>query len=193
MSEPTPPDFAMARAVEILANIYERNRKEQNVPPPPCDVPIVLFNETVSLQVGVTTRKDVEKAFGIAYSYPAAGWHTYCVRGTRGEKLFVSIFYADGTMAAAELYLPKVERAPKLAPRDLFFRLVPSEITVGLPFTSLPEHFGRIEGLPPGLGAYADVFEARFPGGAAYAMCNEGIIERIAVYVHDSETLPEKH
>jgi hypothetical protein len=191
MSDSTPPDFAMARAVEILANIYERNRKEQDVPPPPSDVPITLFTEAVTLRVGVTTRKEVEAALGIAFSYPARGWHTYCVKGTRAEKLFVSIFYAKETMAAAELYLPKVERAPKLAPRDLFFRLVPSEITVGVPFTSLPEHFGRIKGLPPGLGAYTDIFEARFPGGAAYAMCNNGMIERIAVYVLEGEPLPE--
>ncbi|HVA27234.1 MAG TPA: hypothetical protein VNF68_03590 [Candidatus Baltobacteraceae bacterium] len=182
MSDPTP-DFAMARAVEILANIYERNSKKNDVPPPPSDVPIALFNETIALRVGSTTRKEVETALGIAFAYPARGWHTYCVKGTHAEKLFVSIFYAKGTLAAAELYLPKVDRAPKLAPRDLFFRFVPSEITVGVPFTSLPEHFGRINGLSSGRGAYSEIFEARFPGGAAYAMCNDGIIERIAVYV----------
>lgn len=190
MSDEVTPDFAMARAVEILANIYERNRKAADVPPPPSDVPITLFNEAIALRVGVTTRKEVEAALGIAFAYPAAGWHTYCVKGTRGEKLFVSIFYADKSLAAAELYVPKVERAPKLQPRDLFFRLVPSEISVGVPFTSLPEHFGRINGLPPGLGAYSEVFEARFPGGAAYAMCNDGMIERIAIYVLDSQPLP---
>jgi len=188
------PDFAMLRAVEILANIYERARKAEDVPPPPSDVPIVLFSEAVALRVGATTRAEVEKALGIAFSYPARGWHTYCVKGTRGERLFASIFYSDKVMSAAELYVPKVDRAPNLTKRDLHFRLVPGEISVGMPVTSLPEHYGRIAGMPTGMGAYTDMFEARFPGGAAYAMGNEGTIERLAVYVlEDTATLPKKH
>ena len=195
MSDDAPtPDFAMLRAVEILANIYERARKAQDAPPPPSDVPIVLFSEAIALRVGTTTRAQVEKALGIAFSYPARGWHTYCVKGTRGEKLFASIFYSESGMAAAELYVPKVDRAPNLTKRDLHFRLVPGEISVGMPFTGLPEHFGRIAALPSSIGAYADMFEARFPGGAAYVMGNEGVIERLAVYVlDDAAALPEPH
>lgn len=190
----TTPDFAMLRAVEILASIYERAQKAEDVPPPPSDVPIVLFSEVVPLRVGTTTRSEVEKALGIAFSYPARGWHTYCVKGTRGEKLFASIFYTDKVMSAAELYVPKVDRAPNLTKRDIHFRLVPGEVSVGMPITGLPEHYGRIAGMPSGIGAYADMFEARFPGGAAYAMGNEGVIERLAVYIlEDGAALPETH
>jgi hypothetical protein len=38
-------------------------------------------------------------------------------------------------------------------------------------------------GMPTELGPYAEIFEARFPGGAAYAMGNDGIIERLAIYM----------
>ena len=183
MSE-TPPDFAMQRAVEILANIYERQQKV-DVPPPPVDKPVVLFSEEVAFAVGVTTRQDVEKKLGVAFAYPAKGWHTYCVKGASYPRLFLSAFYIkeNSKLAAAELYVPKVDRAPNLAPRDLLFRFVPSEITCGMTTTALPEHFGRISALAEKMGAYNEMFEARFPGGAAYAMGNDGTIERLAIYI----------
>lgn len=190
MSESTPPDFAMQRAVEILANIYERNQQSNDVPPPPVDKPIVLFNETISFDVTKTTREEVERALGIAFSYPTRGWHTYCVRGPEGGRLFASLFYSEGTLAAAELYVPKVDRAPKLQPQNLAFRFVPGEIAVGKPITSLPEHYGRISALAEQFGAYKEMFEARFPGGSAYAMGNEGIIERLAIYTLREDPAP---
>lgn len=183
MSDSGAPDFAMKRAVEILASIYERNARSDDVPPPPVDKPIVLFSEAISLQTGKTTRADVERELGIAFAYPARGWHTYCVRGPQAGRLFISLFYSSETLAAAELYVPKVDRAPRLEPRDLVFRLVPGEIAIGKPITSLPEHFGRISALAEQLGAYKEMFEARFPGGSAYAMGNDGAIERLALYV----------
>lgn len=182
-----PPDFAMTRAVEILAQIYERQRKAAEVPPVPFDRVVVVFNETIAFDVTKTTRRDVERALGIAYSYPARGWHTYCVRGANGSREFVSLFYespahARSALVSAELYLPKVDRAPSLEPRNLGgFRLVPGEIAIGAQLTSLPENFARIE-KPAGFGAYDDIFEARFPGGSAYAMGNAGAIERLAIY-----------
>ena len=182
MSESTPPDFAMARAVEILANIYERAQKV-DVPPPPVDRPVVLFSEAVSFAVGETTRAVVEKALGVAFAYPAKGWHTYCVKGASHPRLFLSVFYGKDHLIAAELYVPKVDRAPNLAPRDMSVRFVPSEITCGMNITALPEHFGRISALAEKMGAYNDMFEARFPGGAAYAMGNDGTIERLAIYI----------
>jgi hypothetical protein len=182
-----PPDFAMARAVEILAKIYERQRDAAKVPPVPFDRVVVLFNETVAFDVTKTTRRDVERALGIAFSYPVRGWHTYCVRGAEGTREFVSLFYearpkAESTLVSAELYLPKVDRAPALEPRNLGrFRLIPGEIAIGAPLTTLPENFARIE-KPEGLGPYEDIFEARYPGGSAYAMGNAGTIERLALY-----------
>jgi hypothetical protein len=181
MSE-NPPDFAMQRAVEILANIYERAQKQQDAPPPPSDKPIFIFSERVALDVNTTTKADVERQLGIGFMYPTRGWHSYGVRGTNNARLLLSIFYSKDRLASAELYLPKVDRAPKLEPQDVHFRLVPGEIEVGMAITSLPEHFGRMAGMPTELGAYAEMFEARYPGGAAYAMGNDGIIERLAIY-----------
>lgn len=179
MSE--PPDFAMQRAVEILASIYERQSKRENAPPPPADKPIFLFSESLALDVTATEKGDVERVLGLAFSYPAMGWHTYGVRGGKSGSLLLSLFYSKNRLASAELYIPKVERAPKLHPQDVHFRLVPGEIECGAPITTLPEHFGRMS-MPPQAGAYADMFEARFPGGAAYAMANDGLIERLALY-----------
>lgn len=181
--EPDSPDFAMARAVEILANIFERRQKILDAPPPPADRPIVLFNESLSLDVTATTRADTERALGIGFAYPALGWHTYCVRGSGGDRQFLSCFYSGDRLASAELYLPKSDRAPNLASRDLRFRFVPGEIALGAAVTVLPEHFGRMAGAAEQLGAFANIFEARFPGGAAYAMGNGGAIERLALYV----------
>ncbi|HTU71281.1 MAG TPA: hypothetical protein VMF11_13300 [Candidatus Baltobacteraceae bacterium] len=181
MSE-KPPDFAMQRAVEILANIYERQHQKEHAPPPPADKPILMFSESLALDVNTTTKVMVERQLGIAFSYPTRGWHTYGVRGRDGARLLLSIFYSKQRLASAELYLPKVDRAPKLEPQDAHFRLIPGEIEVGMQLTALPEHFGHMAGMPTRIGPYAEMFEARFPGGAAYAMGNDGVIERLALY-----------
>lgn len=181
-----PPDFAMKRAVEILAQIYERQRRKADVPPIPFDRVVVLFNENIAFDVTKTTRREVERTLGIAFAYPVRGWHTYCVRGAGGRE-FVSLFYeapakGHSALVSAELYLPKVDRAPALEARNLgSVRLVPGEISIGTALTSLPENFARIE-KPQGLGPYEDIFEARFPGGSAYAMGSKGTIERLAIY-----------
>jgi hypothetical protein len=175
------PDFAMLRAVEILANIYERQVKDDNAPPPPADKPILLFCESLPLDVTATSKRDVERALGLGFSYPAMGWHTYGVRGRDGARLLLSLFYSKERLAAAELYVPKVDRAPKLQPQNAHFRLVPGEIECGTAMTSLPAHFGRMR-ISAQFGPYAEMFEARFPGGAAYAMGNDGTIERLALY-----------
>jgi len=170
----------MARAVEILAELYQRQVRKADVPPPPLDKPVVLFSETIALDVNVTTRTEVEKALGVAFMYPASGWHTYCVRGASG-RLFVSLYYSKGALISAEMYEPKLDRAPALVARDMSFRFVPSETSIGMQIASLPESYRRIP-TPEGLGIYADICEARFPGGAAYAMGNKGMIERLALY-----------
>ena len=178
----------MLRAVEILANLYERNRASAELPPP-YDKPIVLFNESIALDVNSTTQKDVEKRLGIGFSYPAHGWHTYCVRGAGGKREFLSVFYSDGLLASAELYYPKADRAPKLEPVDLRFRFVPGELALGQAMSVLPEHFGRFSALAEAFGAYSDMMEARFPGGVAYVMGNDGRVERLALYVFRSDTM----
>lgn len=173
----------MLRAVEILANIFERQQPATATPPPPSDVPIVAFCEQLQFAVGSTARRDVERAFGIAFAYPAKGWHTYGVRSATGARIFASLFYSNDVLASVELYVPKADHAPNLTARDAHVRLVPGAIEVGAQLTTLPEHFGRIALPVIGRATYSDMFEARFPGGAAYAMGNNGTIERLALYV----------
>lgn len=178
----------MNRAVEILYQLYERQRRAPpEAPPPPIDRVVVLFNETVPFDVTKTTRADVERALGVAFAYPVRGWHTYCVKGGELGREFVSLFYAknakgENALVSAELYLPKVDRAPALEPRDLMrVRLVPGETCIGMQVATLSANFSRIP-KPQGLGPYDDIFEARFPGGSVYAMGTKGIIERLALY-----------
>ena len=168
----------MARAVEILADLYQKRAPETAHFAPLREHPIVLFDESIGLSVGITIRADVERTLGIAFSYPARGWHTYAVGGSNRQ--FLSLFYKETILAAAELYVPRSARAPNLAARALHFRLVPGEITLGMQTTSLPPDFGRVPSAPQ--GAFDETFEARFPGGVAYAMGCKGNLERIAVF-----------
>jgi hypothetical protein len=186
MSEEKPPDFAMLRAVEILADIHERQYTKANVPPPPLDRPVVLFNETCAIQIG-TSEEDVRAKLGWGFAYPTRGWHTYAVAGESGERLLLSLFYKNRALIAAELYVPKTDRTPNLEPRRLgAFRFTPGEIRVGMPVTSIPASFVSAVG-GPGPVVYDAAFEARFPGGVAYAMGKDGVVERLALYAQDGD------
>ncbi|GAC1652393.1 MAG: hypothetical protein NVS9B12_01740 [Vulcanimicrobiaceae bacterium] len=182
-----PADFAMLRAVEILANLHERMYTKSNVPPPPLDRPVILFNEECSFQIGNTTQDDVQAKLGWAYSYPARGWHTYAVAGPAGERQLLSLFYKKSALIAAELYVPKTDRTPNLEPRRLgAFRFIPGEIALGSALTSIPPSFVPAVG-GPGPVVYSSAFEARFEGGVAYAMGNGGTVERLALYAQTAE------
>ena len=175
------PDFAMRRAVEILAGIYESNQAKRNVPPAPLDRPVSLNNEHVNLTLGETTRKIVEAAWGVAFSYPMRGWHTYAAKED-GAKRFLSLFYKDERLIALEYYLPKADRAPTLAARDYgFFRLSPGDIAIGAAMSGVDERYVNAVGGPAPV-VYKESLEARFPGGVAYVMGNEGKVERFALY-----------
>ena len=175
------PDFAMARAVEILAKLYESNREKRNVPPAPIDRPVVLANENCSFAVGTTQRAEVERKLGVAFQYPMRGWHTYAARED-GERRFLSLFYKDGTLIATEYYVPKIDRAPTLEARDYgLFRLSPGDVGLGASTASLDPQFVHAVGGPAPV-VYAEAFEVRFPGGVAYVMGNQGRVERIGIY-----------
>jgi hypothetical protein len=179
--EPPAPDFAMQRAVEILAQAYEAGRARRNVAPAPLDRAVVLANERVVLTLSTTTRADVERAFGIAFSYPMRGWHTYAAR-EEGRRYFLSLFYVDAALIALEYYVPKADRAPALAARDYgAFRLSPGDVALGAAFASLDERYVTAIGGPAPL-VYTEAYEARFPGGVAYVMGNGGRIERLGLY-----------
>lgn len=176
------PDFAMRRAVEILAGIYESNRAKRNVPPAPIDRPVVLANENVTFCVGSTTRAQVERGLGIAFAYPMPGWHTYAVRED-GERRFLSLFYGkDRRLIAVEYYVPKLDRAPTLQARDYgSLRLLPGDVALGAATAGLDPQFVNAVGGPAPV-VYAEAFEVRFPGGVAYVMGNAGRVERIGLY-----------
>jgi len=175
------PDFAMRRAVEILASIYEQNRARRNVPPAPLDRPVVLATERLVFALGTTSRAEVERAFGVAFSYPMRGWHTYAARED-GARNFLSLFYADGTLVALEYYVPKADRAPGLAARDYgALRLSPGDVALGAATGSLDTRYVVAVGGPAPI-VYAEAYEARFPGGVAYVMGNAGRIERLGLY-----------
>lgn len=176
-----PPDFAMLRAVEILANLALKNRERLVVPPPPIDRPVILFNERRALQVGVTTRRDVQRDLGRGVAYPAAGWWTYLLRFAGGRRLLSVIFHND-LLTGAELYLPKVKSLPVLRPNFWGdFRFIPGEVAIGADLAALDARYTcAVSG--PGQVIYAQVFEIRFPGGLGYVMGNSGLAERLALY-----------
>jgi len=182
MSDKPPPDFAMLRAVEILAKMHERARNVPQAPPPPLDKPVILFNETIAARVNETTRKEIEAALGVAFSYPVRGYHTYCIAGPNRERRFLSFFYRDDVLVAAECYRPTTDRAPQLEPRLLGrFRFVPGEVEIGMNVNAVPDSFVRTQSGPAHV-VYDDVFEARFPGGVAYVMARKGFVDRLALY-----------
>ena len=179
--EPAAPDFAMRRAVEILASIAEANRARRNVPPAPLDRPVVLANERLVFALGTTTRDDVERAFGVGFAYPMRGWHSYAARED-GARRFLSLFYSGRTLVALEYYVPKADRAPGLAARDYgAFRLSPGDVALGAAFASLDARYTVAAGGPAPI-VYREAYEARFPGGVAYVMGNDGRIERLGLY-----------
>ena len=175
-----PPDFAMLRAVEILAKMHERARQTPQRPPP-MGRPVTLFNETLAVQLG-RERRDVEAALGVAFSYPVRGYHTYCIAGPNREPQFLSLFYTNEKIVAAEYYVPVADNAPKLAPRAIGrYRFVPGEVELGTNVQSVPETYARTESGPAHV-VYRDIFEARFPGGVAYVMGRKGFVDRLALY-----------
>jgi hypothetical protein len=176
-----PPDFAMVRAVEILAAIAEKRLRQPNVPPPPIDVPVILFNENIRFQTGLTRRKDVIRALGTGFAYPAKGWDTYSFREGR-ERRMLSTFYKDDVLVGVEFYVPMTDTVPNLAPREMGeFRLVPGEVHVGSAIVSLDERFVEAVG-GPGSAVYKYAYEIRYPNGVAYAMGNDGTVTRLVLY-----------
>jgi hypothetical protein len=177
-----PPDFAMLRAVEVLAQMHERARRRQNTPPAPLDRPVILHSTRIAFELGKTARTQVERELGIAFSYPVRGWHTYATREGSHTCLLSAFYNKEGSLVAVELYVPRSDRAPSLAPRDLGgFRLEPGGIAIGMHSDSVAGGFTAAVGGPSPV-VYDRAFEARFPGGVAYAMARKGTVERLALY-----------
>lgn len=175
------PDFAMLRAVEILAGLAIKNRETPVVPPPPIDRPVILYNKRRALQLGRTTRAEVQRDLGRGAAYPAAGWWTYALRFGGSRRLLSVIFHSD-VLSGAELYLPKGSNIPPLVPNFWGdFRLIPGEVALGAALGTLdPRYTPAVSG--PGRLTYATAFEIRFPGGLGYVMGNAGRVERLVLY-----------
>ena len=170
----------MLRAVEILAQMHDRARTRPNAPSPQLEFPIVLQSDRLALRLDETTRAAVEALLGTGFSYPVRGWHTYAVQAP--QRAFLSLFYRNGTLLGAEVYVPRAQGPPKLAPAatgDL--RLQPGDVGIGAPIDAIPSFFTPAVGGPARV-VYDRAFEARFQRGVAYAMARKGRIERLALY-----------
>jgi hypothetical protein len=140
-----------------------------------------MFNETRSLQLGVTTRRDVQRDLGRGTEYPSAGWWTYALRYAGRLRLLSVIFRAD-VLIGVEHYVPKGRNVPELRPNFWGdFRLIPGEVAIGASLTSLDARFTPAVG-GPGRVMYSQAFEIRFPGGLGYVMGNDGTAERLVLY-----------
>jgi len=171
----------MVRAVEILVQIAERQRKLQNVLPPPIDVPIVLFNEHVMFVIGKTQRSAVTAELGPGYAFPTKGWETYAMH-EGGTRCFLSTLYRDDVLVGADYYVAPANRVPELRARNFGeFRFVPGQIMIGSDMLRLDERFVAVpEG--PDARTYSHAFEVRFPGGVAYAQGTGGLVQRLVLY-----------
>jgi hypothetical protein len=172
--------------MDLLAKIVEANRPStssaqvRNAPAVPLDRPVVLANERLTFALG-TLRAEVERMFGVAFAYPIRGWHTYAASEGRARR-FLSLFYAAGALVALEYYVPKLDRAPGLAARDYgTFRLTPGDVALGSATATLDERYAIAAGGPAPI-VYGEAYQARFPGGVAYVMGNDGRVERLGLY-----------
>lgn len=187
MSEKPPPDFAMLRAVELMAQFIEEQIGKPPIPPAPIDKPVILFNENLSFALETTTLSEVERSFGSGFPYPAKGFHSFGLRHDGKPALISAFFDRDGLLIGVEHYYVTSKTAPSLAPRAIgTFRLIPGEIALGMPTTKLSDEFvPAISGPSPAI--YAQRYEVRFPGGVAYVMGNKMRVERLVLYADRSK------
>lgn len=189
-SDRPPPDFAMVRAVEIMAQFIEQQIGKPPVPPAPIDRPVILFNENIAFELDKTTRSEVERALGSGFAYPARGFHSYGLRHD-GKPAFISAFYKDDVLIGVEHYYVRAKDAPSLAPRAIgTFRLIPGEISLGMAMTKLSDEFVPAIG-GPSPAIYGHRYEVRFPAGVAYVMGNNARVERLVLYADHSKPQPQ--
>ena len=171
----------MLRAVEILAQIAEKQLASERVLPPPLDVPVILFNENIMFVIGKTTRTNVVEALGPGYAFPAKGWDTYAIRDGQARNL-LSLLYDGDALVGADYYVPRGNSVPELRPFSFgAFRLVPGQVAIGDDMTRLDDRFVAVsEG--PDARTYSHAFEVVYPGGVAYAQGTGGFIQRLVLY-----------
>ncbi len=177
-----PPDFAVLRAVEILAQIAEKQMSAAHLLPPPIDVPVILFNEHIMLVIGKTQRANVIAALGPGYAFPTKGWETYAMREGANRCLLSALYDNDGTLVGADYYIAKPSVVPELSPRSFgAFRLVPGQIEIASDLLQLDKRFVAVAS-GPDARTYSHAFEVRFPGGIAFAQGTGGAVQRLVLY-----------
>ncbi len=181
MTDRPPPDFAMTRAADILANIVRETQTRSPQAAPRLPHPVLLRGDRITLAVGSTTRAAVECILGAGGEYPVAGWASYAISGPREPLALVSAFYRDDLLIAAELYRSRAQSVPGVPRVATRFRLDPIALSLGDALRVPPAGFIRAQSGPAGT-VYGDAFEARFPGGVAFAMGNAGVAERLVLY-----------
>jgi hypothetical protein len=176
-----PPDFAMVRAVEILAQIAEKQLKSAHVLPPPIDVPIILFNEHIMFVIGKTQRAAVIAELGPGYAFPTKGWETYAMH-EGSTRCLLSALYREDVLVGVDYYIAPANRVPELRVGNFGeFRFVPGQIMIGSDMLRLDDRFVAVaEG--PDARTYSHSFEVRFPGGIAYAQGTGGNVQRLVLY-----------
>ena len=174
------PDFAMVRAVEILAQIAEKQLKSAHVLPPPIDVPIILFNEHIMFVIGKTQRSAVIAELGPGYAFPTKGWETYAMH-EGSTRCLLSALYNNDVLVGVDYYVAG-NRVPELRVGNFGqFRLVPGQIMIGGDMLALDKRFVAVaEG--PDNRTYSHAFEVRFPGGVAYTQGTGGNVQRLVLF-----------
>ena len=171
----------MVRAVEILAQIAEKQLKSAHVLPPPIDVPIILFNEHLMFVIGKTQRAAVVAELGAGYAFPTKGWDSYAMHeGT--TRCLLSALYNDDVLVGVDYYIAPANRVPELRARNFGeFRFVPGQIMIGSDMLRLDDRFVAVaEG--PDNRTFSHSFEVRFPGGIAYVQGTGGLAQRLVLF-----------
>jgi hypothetical protein len=171
----------MVRAVEILAQIAEKQLKSAHVLPPAIDVPIVLFNEHIMFVIGKTVRSAVTSELGPGYAFPTRGWETYAML-EGSTRCLLSVLYRGEELVGVEYYVAPANRVPELRVGNFgAFRFVPGQVMIGADMLRLDERFVAVGEGPDGR-TYAHSFEVRFPGGVAYVQGTGGHVQRLVMY-----------
>lgn len=144
-----------------------------------------LAGDGIVFVVGVTSRRDAEMRLGPGITYPAAGWQTWLLAGTREQTILSAFFSTRGMLIGIEHYHAKTDRLPSYAPSVKGpFRLFPGDIALGNRIDVLPKRFVTLAGAAGSVRAivYEQGYETRWNGGVALVSGNDNKIERLALY-----------
>jgi hypothetical protein len=102
------------------------------------------------------------------------------------RRCLLSALYSNDVLVGADYSVAPAGRVPELRARNFGeFRFVPGQIAIGSDMLALDDRFVAVpEG--PDARTYSHAFEARFPGGIAYAQGTGGHVQRLVLYAVSS-------